>query len=255
MSYLKINPNLKLYYHLNIPRKRLFPQPIFLLHGYSGHTQEPNLASLARHLASHGFLVVRFDTRGYGQSSGPAFLHYRVSNYLQDLSLLIQHLSPKYFSKKTKIYLWGHSLGGLIATIYAATNPRQVGKVCLVSPVNFFPEVLNDKDRFQLWKHLGWFGLYSKTYGFSPLPYDFVLDSQSYNASLLAPKIIHPFMLILGSKDELVNPHFSLKIYDQIQPSLAHLVTIDNLSHYYKKYPNQIQAVNYHTLRFFKSNI
>lgn len=251
MPYYQLDPEIRLFYQINQPKKRLSPNPVFLLHGYSGHTQEINLVKLAKTLSKNGFLVVRFDARGYGRSTTPARKHYRISNYLQDLLQLYKHLSSRLYSKKSKIYLWGHSLGGLVATIFASQNPSLVSKLCLVSSPHFFPDIVKDKDKFQIWKNFGWYALYSKTYGFAPLSYDFVLDSQDYSAATAAKNLTCPSMLILGSKDELVKPEFSLKIYEQLPPNHAHLVTIYNLSHYYKKYPDQIQAVNYHVLRFF----
>lgn len=252
MPYFQFDSEIKLFYQISQPKKRLSPSPVFLLHGYSGHTQENNLVKLAKTLSENGFLVVRFDARGYGRSTGPARKHYRISNYLQDLLLLYKYLlSRRLYSKRSKIYVWGHSLGGLVATIFASQNPDLVSKLCLVSPPHFFPDIIKDKDKFQIWKNFGWYALYSKTYGFAPLPYDFVLDSQDYSAAKAAKSLVCPSMVILGPRDELIKPEFSLKIYEQIPAHLAYQVIISDLSHYYKLHPDQIQAVNYHVLRFF----
>jgi 3-oxoadipate enol-lactonase len=65
---------------------------------------------------SQDFLIVRYDTRGHGQSDVPAG-PYSIARLGRDLLALIDHL------QHTAVDICGTSLGGLTAQWLAATHP------------------------------------------------------------------------------------------------------------------------------------
>jgi pimeloyl-ACP methyl ester esterase len=69
--------------------------------------------------------VVRFDLRGFGQSSKPAG-EYTLEGFADDLAFVIEKLGLK------KPVLVGWSMGASIAAVYAAAHPDKLSKVVLV---------------------------------------------------------------------------------------------------------------------------
>lgn len=70
------------------------------------------------------FHILAPDLRGHGDSSWSA--EYHLSDYVADLKYFIDSLGLQRF------VLIGHSLGGIISSIYTATNPEKVEKLVIV---------------------------------------------------------------------------------------------------------------------------
>lgn len=69
----------------------------------------------------HNYHYIALDFAGHGNSSHrPHGTHYNLLDYVQDLHALVQEQGIDKFT------LVGHSLGGIIATIYASVFPEKV---------------------------------------------------------------------------------------------------------------------------------
>jgi len=106
--------NLKLYYQSWLPSDK--PRVVLLIvHGLAEHSGR--YSSLASHFTDRGFAVHSFDQRGHGKSEGlPGYVN-RFSEYLADLEIFSNLITNKY--KDSNTFLFGHSVGGLIAAAYA----------------------------------------------------------------------------------------------------------------------------------------
>lgn len=113
-GYFNGRNNLKLYYQSWLPSYE--PRAVLLIiHGLAEHSGR--YSSLASHFSDKGFAVYSFDQRGHGKSEGlPGYVN-RFSEYLDDLEIFFNLISNKH--KDIKTFLLGHSVGGLIATVYA----------------------------------------------------------------------------------------------------------------------------------------
>ncbi len=90
------------------------------LHGFLDNAA--SLAPLAPYLQNYRFIAL--DLAGHGHSSHrPAGAHYHQADFLQDLYALITE------NEFTDVILLGHSLGGILATMYAAAFPEQIKAV------------------------------------------------------------------------------------------------------------------------------
>ncbi|KDP13972.1 alpha/beta hydrolase [Staphylococcus chromogenes] len=95
--------------------------PLVLIHDLYG-----NIASfdaLAERLKPH-FTLICYDLRGHGRSSKPN--HYEMSNHLQDLVSLLDHLQIK------KAHFLGHGMGGIIASLLACEASDYVQSLTLI---------------------------------------------------------------------------------------------------------------------------
>lgn len=111
------------------------------LHGYLDNAA--SLAPLAPYLQSCRFIAL--DLPGHGQSAHrPAGAHYHQFDFLQDLYALIKE------NQFENVILLGHSLGGILATLYAAVFPEQVKAVISIDacgPLTLDPQTSAEQVR------------------------------------------------------------------------------------------------------------
>jgi pimeloyl-ACP methyl ester carboxylesterase len=110
--------------------------PLLAVHGWLDNAA--SFSALAPRLASR-FHVVAIDLPGHGRSAHrPAGAWYHYVEYLADLQAVAVALGWARFS------LLGHSLGGAVASIFAAAQPDSVERLLLVEslgPLTAAPEL------------------------------------------------------------------------------------------------------------------
>ncbi len=97
-----------------------------LLHGFmdAGANWDP----VATRLAAEGLRVLAPDLRGFGEAPrAPPGSYYHFPDYVADVAALVEALA-----RPTPLLLVGHSMGGTIATLYAAAFPERVAKLALL---------------------------------------------------------------------------------------------------------------------------
>lgn len=99
---------------------------IFLLHGFQDTAT--TWADVATHFALAGYRIFIPDLRGFGATEriGKGG-YYHFFDYVFDVSDLVDH-----FCASQSILLIGHSMGGVIATLYNGTFPEKVEKLVLL---------------------------------------------------------------------------------------------------------------------------
>lgn len=104
--------------------------PIIFLHGGPGYNCVNFEATSAQNLADKGFYVIVYDRRGEGRSKDPN-AKFTFKETFDDLTSIYQKYSLK------NAILIGHSFGGIVATLFAETNPKKVQSIILVgAPVS-----------------------------------------------------------------------------------------------------------------------
>lgn len=118
--------------HVNKYRVKEPKATVIITHGVAEHSGR--FAEFAEKLNTKGFDVITYDIRGHGQSSGKrgAICNYKI--YLEDLHSLV--LLEKNYSSN-KIFLLGHSLGGIITNLYALNYDKVDGTIIVASPTNY----------------------------------------------------------------------------------------------------------------------
>jgi pimeloyl-ACP methyl ester carboxylesterase len=91
----------------------------------------PVLGQIAGALADGGFIVVRYDKRGIGQSGGRAEAA-SLADYAEDVRAAIKMLENRKDVDPKRIAVIGHSEGGLVA-LMAAAKEKRIGAVGLVA--------------------------------------------------------------------------------------------------------------------------
>jgi len=104
---------------------------IVILHGFGEHSNR--YGYVAKFLTREGFAVHSFDLRGHGKSQGRRGDVTAWDVYRQDIVLFLQKLTEK--APGRKIFLYGHSMGGLLALDYVLHGANHVGGLIASGPL------------------------------------------------------------------------------------------------------------------------
>lgn len=97
---------------------------------YASDDPGPNpYRSLAHHLAREGFLVMRYDPRGIGDSEGGPWGDVGFDDEVDDARLALRHLRQRDDVDPRRVVLLGWGAGGDLAALVADTNPEVAGVV------------------------------------------------------------------------------------------------------------------------------
>jgi len=107
------------------------PEGVLLfVHGLAEHSGR--YLNPARHFVARGWTCFGFDYRGHGKSPGRRVHVNSFDEFLADLAE--GHRLARIRHPKQKIFLVGHSQGGLLALLYAQQNPERLAGVVVSSP-------------------------------------------------------------------------------------------------------------------------
>ena len=112
--------------------------PAVVLVGGAGQTDRdvtvagiPVLGQLAGALADSGFLVLRFDKRGVGQSGGrPESATF--TDYAEDLRAVVRYVGNRKDVDRDRLAVVGHSEGGSVGLL-AASKDRRIAALVLIA--------------------------------------------------------------------------------------------------------------------------
>ena len=121
------------------PANATTPLPALILIGGSGPTDRdetvagiPVFGQLARDLVNAGFIVVRYDKRGVGQSGGRAE-SVTIADYAEDARSVLLWLEQRRDVDKQRIGLVGHSEGAAVAMLAAGRERGKIGAIALLA--------------------------------------------------------------------------------------------------------------------------
>jgi pimeloyl-ACP methyl ester carboxylesterase len=93
----------------------------------------PIFAQLARDLAEQGFLVLRYDKRGVGQSGGRSE-RVTLQDYADDLITVVKWLAKRTDVDPKRMTVAGHSEGGAVAMLAGAREDQMSSLVLIAAP-------------------------------------------------------------------------------------------------------------------------
>jgi pimeloyl-ACP methyl ester carboxylesterase len=109
----------------------------------------PILAQLAGALADAGFLAVRYDKRGFGQSGGRAE-SATLSDYADDVRAIVKWLGSRNDVDSKRIAVIGHSDGAMVALLAASREKRIAAVVSLDGPASTGSELVLEQQQHAL---------------------------------------------------------------------------------------------------------
>lgn len=236
------NSNYKEIYIKSFDKKKLHAYEIknklntwvIIVHGYTNNALE--MLDVAYNFYKKGYSILLIDQRAHGKSDGIYSTHGFYER--KDMLSWIDYINKK---KKTKIILYGISMGGTVIMRTVGENlPNNV--ICAIEDCGF----ISNYDQFynQL-KYLKFLPkpIISSFNIFSSIFFGFNIYKFKPEEILMNGKI--PFMFIHGSSDKLVPPKNAYDAY-QLYKGKKKLLIIDGAKHMKssiqdsKKYYNEI---------------
>jgi alpha-beta hydrolase superfamily lysophospholipase len=106
---------------------------IVVTHGIAEHSECYH--RFATNLAEEGWTVVGWDLRGHGKSEGKRGYVEDFNHYALDLDAFIKFIKAQIHKRELSLFLFGHSMGGLITLkSLVQTAPSGIKALCLSSP-------------------------------------------------------------------------------------------------------------------------
>ena len=224
---------------------------LLIIHGLGEHAGR--YADFARFLAGTGITVFSFDLRGHGRSEGVRGFVPKFDDYVETLGLFHQQVNRD-FGSVPKI-LMGHSMGGLISTLYLLDHQSEFA-ACILSG----PAIKTDLEppflQLMIIRILSLFAPKMgalqldatgvcrdeetvKRYRDDPLVYSGKLSARLVAelfrsmgiAQAGAAKITLPMMLLHGGEDSMASPAGSQFLYDAIGSDEKQLTIYPGLFH------------------------
>ncbi len=114
----------KLFYQYWLPDTGETKAYIIGVHGWGTHSDRLRLP--AEYLTEKGYAVYAFDLRGHYRNKGDIPGHIESIDHIQKDIVLFMDL-VRNIAKIKKVFLMGHSFGGLMSLIYAINHPTLSG--------------------------------------------------------------------------------------------------------------------------------
>lgn len=207
---------------------------VLLVHGLKDHSAR--YAALAQQLAAQGFAVHAFDLRGHGRSGGERVLVSSLGEYVADLEQVAAQVRAA--EPGVPLFVFGHSMGGAIATTYALDHAGELqGLILSAAALRLGPDVspgLVKITRKLGRKHPGWHVLKLKPKWFSRDPAvvedvagaDPLVDARKVPAATAAAlidgieriqadmeKLAVPVLILHGDADRITPPQGSRDLF------------------------------------------
>ncbi|MGB9676483.1 MAG: alpha/beta hydrolase [Candidatus Bathyarchaeales archaeon] len=236
----------RLYGEIYIPKN--VPAPALLIcHGMNaqGFHLLKIYSELAKRACESGFVSLLFDFRGVGKSSGK--FDYGFGEQ-EDVRCMLNYLASRPEVNPNKIFVVGHSLGGVVS-IYAIRNDKRVrGLVLWSTPKNHNYSVkkfiANTREMLGLcvFMLLTWIDklfdvtkLYKlEVYGIKLRPKDVREKLMKLNECEGVSKLNGmPLLIVVGDKDQIVGIEEAQAIFEAANGP-KNLVVIESADHIYK---------------------
>lgn len=227
----------------------VFKRAILIIHGFAGGTYDQE--NLANYLElNQSFDVFQFTLPGHDKNLSKVDHNEWILAGEEQIKWLIKN-------GYNKIYLIGHSMGGVIAT-YLAAKYKQVKKLVLGAPAFQYLNVV--KEDLNITKSLKIAPKVIKDYGTDEI----IARLLKLNASVIKefmdlvkeyyeyPKEINcPILIMQGKDDNLVPVSSSEYVYNEVKSEYKKLVLIDGVTHDLFR-SNRKEEINRIVFRFLK---
>lgn len=176
---------------------------VLIAHGNAGNLEQrgDELGAVARVSAAH---VLMFDYRGYGRSEGSPY----EAGVAADARAALAALEKATSVPRSRIVVFGHSLGGAVAIDLVSRVPDVAGLVVMSSFTS-----ISDMARYA-----------------TGVPVGFVVP-ESWDSAAKIPGIKCPKLIVHGDKDALVPFAFGYRLYE-LASEPKRFVSVQGADHY-----------------------
>ena len=202
---------------------------LILGHGFTGNRNERLLVTISKKLLEKDICCVRFDYDGHGESDG-ATEDVTIEKEVQDLSAVLDYVKSLDFIDQKKIYIGGHSVGGLTPLLLCEKRAKEIAGLVLISPaLSLYHEFVMTLTGERL---LAMANGEPIDFGSFRLGRAIIDECCMINAFETASKI-HPRALLLHGKEDLDTPAFNSVELKRLWGDDAVLCLIPDADHCY----------------------
>lgn len=207
---------------------KIFKKAILIIHGFAGTTkdEEPLYYELNR---SCRYDVYNFVLPGHDRVT------YIVSkdDWIKSAE---EHLEKLISYGYKKIYVIGHSMGGVLATHLAVKYPKYVKKLVLLAPA--FDYLSKDESKFKklinggikVFKDFSSGEIFGRWLKMTPLMLSSFLKLVESSKDLIVD-VKCPILIMHGNNDAIVPYQSSERIYEIATTKRKRLIELDNINH------------------------
>jgi pimeloyl-ACP methyl ester carboxylesterase len=170
---------------------------VILCHGMESSKESEKLVFMGRALAQRGIPALRFDFSYVGESSG-RFEDITYTGEVEDLAAAYSLLQGRYPGRTA---ILGSSMGGTVALLFAAIQPRVAALVTVAAPLHpeNFPKRILTAEQLQQWRLQGF-----TVHNGRRLNVSLLTDLERINVPASVKKITCPVLIIHGDADDIV---------------------------------------------------
>ena len=132
------NDGIRLHLELEKPAQSSEKCPlVIVIHGFTGHMEEEHIKAVSRAMNEAGFATLRAEMYGHGSSDG-TFREHTLYKWVTNALAVIDYARGLDFV--SKLYLCGHSQGGLLVMLAGALKHDDIAGIIPLSPAWRIPE-------------------------------------------------------------------------------------------------------------------
>lgn len=202
---------------------------VILCHGFALNKDHELMFGLWDAISRAGFLCLRFDFTGHGESKG-SFRELTISQEIRDIKNAVEFLKATNIVDEKRIAVVGHSLGASVAMLAAAQE-----KICAVAEIAGIARLddfINSKfSDFQIreWKRKG----FVQFYNFDELSADLLRDIERHDILEALKKIKCPLLIVHGTDDTEIPFENAREIFNHANsPKVLEL--IEGADHFFR---------------------
>lgn len=182
---------------------------VILCHGMESDKNSEKLVFLGSKLAEAGVLALRFDFACSGESTGD-FQDITYSGEVEDLKAAFSLVCGRQAGKTA---VFGSSMGGTVAVLFAAREPGVAAVVALAAPVHpeKFPRRMLSAAQLQDWRDRGF-----TQYNGQRLNVSLLEDLERLNVAQSARNVKCPVLILHGDADEVVPVSEAFELRDSL---------------------------------------
>lgn len=170
---------------------------IIVVHGFNENMNRDWILDIANFISPYGFVALRFDFHGHGESEGD-FEEHTVTQQIDDVKSAVDFVEQLSEVDSTKIFLIGHDIGGDISVLAAAEDARVKGVISWAARGDIEKHITSRMADYEL-DELKQKGRYA--HGQFDINSEYLEDLKEHNVQEAFNKLQVPILLIHGRDD------------------------------------------------------
>ena len=205
-----------------------------VIHGFTGHMEEPHILAVSEALRDCGIATLRVEMYGHGKSDGE-FRNHTLYKWVTNALAVVDYAKTLDFV--TDLYITGHSQGGLLTMLIAGMRPDDFKAIMPLSPAWMIPDGARAGNMLGIPydpKHIP----DELSNGMLRLSGNYIRVAQTIHPEDEIARYDGPVLLIQGDQDEAVPLSYAKKAAELYKN--AKLVIIPGDDHCYTRHLSQV---------------